>query len=138
MELKGKVVQKIPLVSGVTKAGKEWKKSSLIVETQGGDFPRKVYVSNFKSAEDFDQIPLNAEITMEVDVESREFNGKWYTSVTCFRYDITPSAPTDADGHEMTNEQINENIAKMYGAEQAQAQKPQVQAQPQQAEDLPF
>ena len=136
MELQGKIAQKFPLISGTKKNGDQWQKAAIILETTANNYPRKVYVSAFKEAEAFDQLPLNAEVTLKIDIESREFNGKWYTSVTCYGFELSPSAPTDENGQEMTNEQINENLAKMYGAEpQAQSQ---VQVQPQQSEDLPF
>lgn len=138
MELQGKIAQKFPLISGTKKNGDQWQKAAILLETTANNYPRKVYVSAFKEAEAFDQLPLNAEVTLKIDIESREFNGKWYTSVTCYGFELSPSAPTDENGQEMTNEQINENLARMYGAEPQQPQKPTVQVQPQQSEDLPF
>ena len=138
MELQGKIVQKFPFVSGTKKNGDQWQKASFLIETSPSNYPRKVYVSAFKDAAAYEQLPLNAEVTLKIDIESREFNGKWYTSVTCYGYELNPTAPTDENGQEMTNEQINENLAKMYGAQPQATAKPQVQVQPQQAEDLPF
>ena len=82
MELQGKIVQKFPFVSGTKKNGDQWQKASFLIETSPSNYPRKVYVSAFKDAAAYEQLPLNAEVTLKIDIESREFNGKWYTSVT--------------------------------------------------------
>ena len=43
MEIQGKIVQILPLQSGVGKAsGKEWKKQEFVLETLESQFPRKI------------------------------------------------------------------------------------------------
>lgn len=80
MEIKGKVILALPEVSGTSKTGNAWKKREYVLETQDS-FPRKVHFDFF--GDRADQYPLNVgdDITLSFDIESREFNGKWYTSI---------------------------------------------------------
>ena len=81
MELIGKIVQVLPLQSGTSKAGNPWQKQEYILETLGTQYPRKVCFELF--GDNVNKFPLQVgqEVTVSIDVESREFNGRWYTSV---------------------------------------------------------
>ena len=81
MELIGKIVQVLPLQSGTSKAGNPWQKQEYILETLGTQYPRKVCFDLF--GDNVNKFPLQVgqEVTVSIDVESREFNGRWYTSV---------------------------------------------------------
>ena len=46
MEVTGKVLRKLELETGVSKAGKEWQKQSIVIDT-GGEFNNEVCVSAF-------------------------------------------------------------------------------------------
>lgn len=80
MEITGKIIHKLEAVSGTSQKGNAWKKQEYVLETQDA-FPKKVFFDFF--GERADQFPLNIgdEITLSFDIESREFNGRWYTSV---------------------------------------------------------
>ena len=84
MELEGKVIQFLGETSGTSKAGKPWKKKEWLVETFG-NFPRKVKVQAFgERADQINIIPGN-DYVLSIDIESREFNGRWFTDVSVFR-----------------------------------------------------
>lgn len=87
MELKGKVVQVCPLERGKSTDGRDWERSTLIVEY--GNYPRKVAISAFRNAELFAQLPVGAEVTFYIDVESREYYGQWYASVICWKWELS-------------------------------------------------
>jgi len=80
MEIKGKIIQKLPPMSGTSKAGNAWNKQEYVLETQDA-YPRKVFFDFF--GERANQYPLEVGdvVTLSFDIESREFNGKWYTSI---------------------------------------------------------
>lgn len=85
MEIKGKIVQVLPEVSGVAKStGNPWKKREYVLETQDA-YPKKVMFNLF--GERADQYPCNIgdEVTVSFDLESREFNGRWYTDVRAWK-----------------------------------------------------
>ena len=81
MELIGKTVQVLPLQSGTSKAGNSWQKQEYILETLGTQYQRKVCFNLF--GDNVNKFPLQVgqEVTVSIDVESREFNGRWYTDV---------------------------------------------------------
>ncbi len=81
MEVKGKIIVALPEVSGTSQTGKAWKKREYVLETQDS-FPRKIHFDFF--GERADQYPLNLgdDIVLSFDIESREYNGRWYTSIS--------------------------------------------------------
>ena len=86
MEIVGKIIQVLPQQGGVSKtSGKEWKLQAYVLETQE-QYPRKVHFEVF--GEDrikANQCQLDDIVTVSFDVESREFNGRWYTSIRAWR-----------------------------------------------------
>jgi len=95
MEIQGKIILALPEVSGVSKSGNSWKKREYVLETHD-TYPRKVFFNFF--GERADQYPLNAgdEVTVSFDLESREFNGRWYTDVRAWKAEKVAGAPAGA------------------------------------------
>ena len=81
MELIGKIIQILPLQEGVSKAGNPWKKQEYILETLGTQYPRKVCFNLFGDNVDKFPMQVGQDVTVSIDSESREFNGRWYTDV---------------------------------------------------------
>ena len=81
MTINGKLIRILPLESGVSKAGKEWQRQSILVE-QGGDYNKEVVVGFFgdkiKQLRDLNE---GAKVDISVNVYSREYNGKYYHSI---------------------------------------------------------
>lgn len=80
MEITGKIIVALPETGGVSRTGNQWKKREYVLETQE-NFPRKVFFDFF--GEKADQYPLSVGQTVKLsfDIESREYNGRWYTSI---------------------------------------------------------
>ena len=81
MEPIGKIIQILPLQEGVSKAGNPWKKQEYILETLGTQYPRKVCFNLFGDNVDKFPMQVGQDVTVSIDIESREFNGRWYTDV---------------------------------------------------------
>jgi len=83
MELTGKIINILPIQTGEGKNG-SWKKQEYVIETFD-KIPRKVCFSLW--GEKIDQFQLNEGDEAEVmfDLESREFNGRWYTDVKAWK-----------------------------------------------------
>ena len=81
MELIGKIIQILPLQEGVSKAGNPWKKQEYILETLGTQYPRKVCFNLFGDNVDKFPMQVGQDVTVSIDIESREFNGRWSTDV---------------------------------------------------------
>lgn len=90
MELEGKIVRDLGLQSGTSKAGREWKKREWVLETFG-QYPRQVKFHVFGDRADTLGIEVGNSYILSIDIESREFNERWYTDVSC--YAARPYAP---------------------------------------------
>lgn len=84
LEITGKLISKLPLQSGQGKNG-TWTKQDFIIETQE-QFPKKVCISMWgDKAKELDSIAIGEMLKAGINVESREFNGKWYTDVKAWK-----------------------------------------------------
>jgi len=72
----------------------EWKKQDIIVETPG-QYPKKVCVSVWGDKLDGVTLKPEQQYDISFDIESREFNGKWYTDVKAWK--ITPESSAKED-----------------------------------------
>lgn len=87
MEIQGRIIQVLPLQSGIgQQSQKEWKKQEYILE-QGGPYPKKVCFNLWGDTIDRFQLREGEDVTVQIDIESREYNGRWYTDVRAWRVD---------------------------------------------------
>lgn len=97
MEIKGKIIVALPEQSGVSKSGNNWKKREYVLETME-TYPKKVHFDLF--GDRADQYPLNVGevVTLSFDIESREYNGRWFTSIRGWKVDKdqAPAPPMGA------------------------------------------
>ncbi len=83
MELTAKLVQVLPMQTGQGKNG-EWRKQDIIVETDG-QYPKKVCISVWGDKIDANQLREGNTLNISFDVESREYNGRWYTDCKAWK-----------------------------------------------------
>ena len=104
MILEGTIVKLIGMQEGISKtSGKEWKLAQYLVDTTTNpQYTTQVAVDVFGADRIEEFAFLEGEgVKLEVDIESREFNGRWYTSVRAYKkHDVgeneevaTPAAP---------------------------------------------
>ena len=99
MEVVGKIIQVLPMQEGVGRNGNPWKLQGYVLETLD-QYPRKVHFEVFGE----DRIKMNPcemdqLVTVSFDIESREFNGRWYTSIRAWKIqqgDMTQAAAAPA------------------------------------------
>lgn len=103
MELQGKIIQLLDLQSGQGKNG-TWRKQDYILETQG-QYPKKVCFNLWGDKIDQFSVAVGDEVTVSFDIESREYNGRWYTDVRAWKIekavagnvgDVPPPMPGEA------------------------------------------
>ncbi len=92
MELKGKIYKILERQTGTGKKG-DWKKQTIVIEADNGKYPKKVAVTFWNDILDNNNFSEGAELEVKFSVESREYNGKWYTDVTGFSIDKNTSSP---------------------------------------------
>jgi hypothetical protein len=98
MEISGKIIQLLPEQSGAGKNG-QWRKREYVIETQD-QYPKKVCFNMW--GEKIDQNPVNVGDSVKVlfDLESREFNGKWYTDVKAWKIEGQSGSTPKAQAQE--------------------------------------
>jgi hypothetical protein len=102
LELSGKIIQLLAEQTGTGKNG-QWLRQDFIIETQE-QYPRKVCFSAWGDKVSLlKALKADAEVTVSFNVESREFNGKWYTDLRIWKIDrqnkqaVQPAADNIAD-----------------------------------------
>ncbi len=83
MELEGKIIQINPLQSGEGKNG-SWKKQDYILETKS-QYPKKVCITVWGDKIDQFALRENEDVKISIELESREYNTRWYTDVRAWK-----------------------------------------------------
>ena len=86
MQLSARLIQVLPPQTGMGKNG-EWRKQEIIVETDG-QYPKKVCVAVWGDKLNNVPLELGSYLNIDFDVESREFNGRWYTDVKAWKVEV--------------------------------------------------
>jgi hypothetical protein len=86
MQLTAKLLQLLPLQTGAGKNG-EWKKQDILVETTG-QYPKKICVSIWGDKIDSNKLKPGNILKLDFEIESREYNSRWYTDVRAWRIEV--------------------------------------------------
>lgn len=86
IELKGKLVEKLQPVVGEGRNGK-WEKQEFIIETDD-QYPKKICISVWNEKLGMlESIVQGDNLNVFVNIESREYNSRWYTDIRAWRID---------------------------------------------------
>ena len=83
MEISGKIIELLPEKSGQSAKG-TWRKQEYILETEG-QYPKKICFMVWSDKIDEFAIKEGEILVISVDIESREYNGRWYTDVKAWK-----------------------------------------------------
>ncbi|HSV87610.1 MAG TPA: DUF3127 domain-containing protein [Bacteroidales bacterium] len=83
MEISGKVYQILPEQQGEGRGG-GWRRLDFILEAPG-QYPRKICIGLWGDKIDQANLQVGEQVTASIDIESREYNGKWFTSVKAWK-----------------------------------------------------
>ena len=151
MEIQGKIIVVLPERSGVSQRGNQWRSISYVLETQE-QYPKKLAFDVTNDKIDQLNIQIGEILTVQFDINAREYNGRWFNSVNAWNViRQTQQAPTQGGGFSgnvqsgaQAAQQAMESSANAAGfANQMNPQNPypprQQAAQPQgDSSDLPF
>lgn len=96
MQLTAKLISLLPLQTGTGKNG-TWKKQDIIVETEG-TYPKKVCISIWGDKIDESKLQPGNMLRIDFDVESREYNGRWYTDVKAWKLELAGAGNGGSEG----------------------------------------
>jgi len=91
MEVLGKMIKVMEPVTGEGKNG-GWVKQEFVIETFE-TYPKKVCCSAWgDKTEQLARFPVGTDVKVSINIESREYNDRWYTEVRVWKID--PAAAT--------------------------------------------
>ena len=90
MEITGKL--KKVLKSELTKNGKKWSLPVVLDITTDDKYPKELCLIFYNNENTTFGVPLGSEIKIQFDLKSNEFNGKYYTNATAFKYTVIKEA----------------------------------------------
>ena len=134
MEITGKIIQKLEPVSGTSKAGNAWNKQEYVLETLDA-YPRKVFFNFFGDRANQYPMEVGQLVTVSFDLESREFNGRWYTDVRAWKSEPYVSGQPQATA--APQPQVGQPIPQTTQPVAPAAPVPDF-TQPAEGDDLPF
>lgn len=93
MEITGKIIEILPENSGEGKNG-TWRSRDAVLETQD-QYPRKVCFNLFGDKIDQFKFEKGEMVTVHFDIDSREYNGRWYTNIRAWKVENKSTTPQD-------------------------------------------
>ncbi|MBK8679634.1 MAG: DUF3127 domain-containing protein [Sphingobacteriales bacterium] len=98
MQITATLVQLLPLQTGEGRNG-PWKKQEIIVETDG-QYPKKICISIWGDKIIESVLQVGHQLTISFDLESREFNSRWYTDVKAWKVEPGNSSNTNTNSQQ--------------------------------------
>lgn len=93
LKITGTVSEILDEQSGTSQRG-EWRKQDFILEVPG-EYPRKICVTVWGDNIDRFGLAPGQRVTASIDLQSREYNGRWYTDVKAWRVEPAGDADTE-------------------------------------------
>ena len=104
MEVKGKLVKKLAVESGISKSEKAWQKQTCIIDT-GGEFNNEVAVSAFgDKLKELDKLEVGMDVLIKCNVYSREYKGKYYHNVDGYWFANTSNVEKTAEAESASDD----------------------------------
>jgi hypothetical protein len=87
MEIRGELIKKLDVETGTSKAGNDWKKQSIVLKTDA-EFNNEVCISVFgeEKMKQMNRLDVGMFVSVLCNVYSREYNGKYYTSLDGYHF----------------------------------------------------
>ena len=83
MEISGEIIECLPVKSGQSAKG-EWRKQEYVLKTDG-QYPKKICFMVWGEKVEQFAIQQGEKLQVSIDIESREYNGRWYTDVKAWK-----------------------------------------------------
>ena len=133
--LRGIVIQKMDMRTGQKSDGTTWSMQDILVETVDQQYANKVLLKFINKPTD--GIVPGQIYQFDFSVEAREYNGRWYNDVKCWRYSV-PGVQQQAPVQQQAQPQPRPYPQQQEGVYYQNPQQPQPM-QPQGGnDDLPF
>jgi len=88
--ISGVITNTLQTEVGQSKAGKEFKKQTVVLETPG-QYAKTVALEVWNANTDI--LAIGENVVLSYEPESREYNSKFYTTLKCFKVEKTGATP---------------------------------------------
>ena len=95
MEIKGTVKDALEVRSGAKRDGGQWSSQTVVLHIDG-EYPKDVAID--VSGNNCGKLGEGDKVTVQCDVSSREWQGKWFTTVRAWKVEITEKGGMDFPG----------------------------------------
>jgi hypothetical protein len=104
MEIEGKLLQLMPIQNISSQKG-QMKKMDFVIEVES-KFPRKVCFALWNDKIDLVTAKPGEKVKVYFDLESREYNGRWYTEAKAWKVESASASGMQDDSLPQTNDDI--------------------------------
>ena len=112
LTIKGQLVRILDVESGTSKAGKQWKKQSFLINT-GAQYNPEICFQLFgeDKIQMLDGIAAGDQIEVSFNLSSREYNGRYFHNIDAWRINrsaaavVDAPAPTESFDNDASNEE---------------------------------
>jgi len=110
LSVKGTIKQKLDVEQGTSKAGKEWKSQSFVVNT-GAQYNPDICFKLFgeEKIQMLDNVNDGDEIEVAFNLSSREWNGRWFTSADAWKIDKVSAGSSSSETVDDSDVPVFEN-----------------------------
>ncbi|MCI0501265.1 MAG: DUF3127 domain-containing protein [Epsilonproteobacteria bacterium] len=108
MNITAKLTQLLPLQTGMGKNG-QWRKQDIIVETDN-QYPKKICISIWGDKINETQLQIGNVLDISFELESREFNNKWYTDIKALKIvTVVTNIPEIVNGEDIKSDFLQDD-----------------------------
>ena len=103
MEVKGKLVKKLDVESGISKSEKQWKKQTVVIDT-GAEYNPEIAIQAFgdEKIKDLNKLSVGDEVMIKCNVSSREYNGRYFHNIDGYWFaKTTPEVTTPVESEDL-------------------------------------
>jgi len=111
MNIKGKLIKHLPLTTGEGKNG-QWQKGGFVLEVPNDKYPKQIMFATWGDLVDtVSNITVGINVDVSFDVESREYQGKYFTDAKAWKVEsidsyakVEPKVATKAPTKELSSD----------------------------------
>lgn len=93
MEFEGKVIEILAPVTGQSSRG-TWERQTVVFEQPNKQYGKEIAVTFMNKGQEVSTLRVGEMYTVSFDIESRNYQGRWYTDVRAWR--VQPLQPAAA------------------------------------------
>jgi hypothetical protein len=106
LELTGKLIKVLNPQSGQGKNG-TWQKQEFVIET-ADQYPKKICITAWsEKVDDLAKFSMGDNLKVSVNLESREYNEKWYTEARAWRIEADNGGSSNSNNNNSGNSNNN-------------------------------